>query len=289
MVPILRELRVAAVCVGNHELDVGVAQAADLMAQCEFPWLLSNLRNRVTGQPLCNARESAIIEAGPWRIGVLGVVEDAWVDTLATVSPADLLFDDPLSTTLRIAAELRARGAHIVVALTHMRLVNDNAYRDALAVAEAQAGGGRVVDLILGGHDHEVSHVFKDDGPPIAKSGCDFRQVTRIVCSPPSAPAYVPSRLALLPSVPLTFVGALNADASAKFSFFAELANVTADIPLHEELRKIVAGFSNMIESKMKKVLGISNVALDCRFSSVRSRETNSARYRRRGYHAHTK
>ena len=55
----------------------------------------------------------------------------------------------------------------------------------------------------------------------------------------------------------------------------AALIAVDAALPLEPAMAAVVARFSALIEAKMKKVLGISLVPLDCRFSSVRTRETN--------------
>lgn len=83
---------------------------------------------------------------------------------------------DPVQTAREVAHILREReGADLVVAITHMRLEED------IKVTEACRSS---VDLILGGHDHDiVVHganitVVNDDAEGdirIVKSGADFR------------------------------------------------------------------------------------------------------------------
>lgn len=83
---------------------------------------------------------------------------------------------DPVQTAQEVAHILREReGADLVVAITHMRLEED------IKVSEACRSS---VDLILGGHDHDiVVHganitVVNDDAEGdirIVKSGTDFR------------------------------------------------------------------------------------------------------------------
>lgn len=58
------------------------------------------------------------------------------------------MFLDPIQVGRDISRELRAAGADLIVALTHMRQPND----DAVA-----AGLQDSVDLVLGGHDHDAS------------------------------------------------------------------------------------------------------------------------------------
>ena len=281
MVPVLSALGVGAACVGNHELDVGVEKAASLMASCDFPWLLSNLRSRVTGRALCDAQEMALLTIGPWKVGLIGLVEEGWVETLATVSAADVDWLEPVAVATRLAKELRMAGAHVVFALTHMRLPNDQLLRAGLAEAPLDSR----IDLIFGGHDHDIAHVFNDSmGPPIIKSGSDFRHLTRVVIArndgggggsgiaAKAVAAAATSSLSVYPHVLVLPVGIAE---SSSLNIAAGLMAVDSQLPRAPILASIVARFSSMIESKMKKVLGISRVPLDCRFSSVRCRETN--------------
>lgn len=42
MPPVLNKIGVTVACVGNHDLDFGAAQMTKLIAECKFPWLMSN-------------------------------------------------------------------------------------------------------------------------------------------------------------------------------------------------------------------------------------------------------
>jgi 5'-nucleotidase len=52
--------------------------------------LLSNVVDAVTGQPLADGKRSLVIEFQGWRVGLMGLIEIEWLDTLATVSPEDV-------------------------------------------------------------------------------------------------------------------------------------------------------------------------------------------------------
>jgi len=72
-----------------------------------------------------------------------------------------------------LCALLRSQGAEVVIALTHMRLPNDE--RLASLVPE--------LDLVLGGHDHDRC-VLRAEGSrrvPIVKSGTDFREFSEVI------------------------------------------------------------------------------------------------------------
>ena len=49
MVPVLNQIGVHAACVGNHDLDFGVANMVRLTKECNFPWLMSNVLDKATG------------------------------------------------------------------------------------------------------------------------------------------------------------------------------------------------------------------------------------------------
>ena len=90
----------------------------------------------------------------------IGLVEKEWLDTLATINPEEVTYTDYVEAGRMLAKELREKGCHAVIALTHMRTPND--VRLAEEVDE--------IDLILGGHDHVyekkmVSCIIVDGGP----------------------------------------------------------------------------------------------------------------------------
>jgi len=71
-------------------------------------------------------------------------VEKEWLDTLATINPCEVTYTDFVSAGSMLAKELKEKGCHAVIALTHMRTPND------IRLAEEVED----IDLILGGHDH---------------------------------------------------------------------------------------------------------------------------------------
>ena len=70
-------------------------------------------------------------------------MEREWLETIVGL-PEDLEYCDFVTEGTRYVRELREAGADIVIALTHMRMPNDQ------RLAESVPG----IDLILGGHDH---------------------------------------------------------------------------------------------------------------------------------------
>ena len=88
MVPVLRRLEVAVSCVGNHDLDYGEEQLRHLVSMSGFPWLMANVRHSDTHSLLAGSQESVIIDWHGRKIGIMGLVESEWFDTLNMVESA---------------------------------------------------------------------------------------------------------------------------------------------------------------------------------------------------------
>ena len=74
-------------------------------------------------------------------------MEKEWLDTLAAINPNEVIYTDFVEAANKLTAQLKdENNCDIVIALTHMRQPND------IKLAEHAAR----IDLILGGHDHDV-------------------------------------------------------------------------------------------------------------------------------------
>ena len=119
-------------------------KGAALNSQTNFPWLLSNVI-KVDGDRIVNTHEYQIIQRPGWRIGVIGLAEYGWMATLNTIDVDEIIFEDYVDCADRLSAMLRNElGCNMIIAMTHMRVPNDE--RLCLEAAD--------IDFILGGHDH---------------------------------------------------------------------------------------------------------------------------------------
>ena len=136
--------------INSTDFDFGVDVLRSHLWRFKFPWLLSNVMDSRTGNPLGGAQRSTIIIHQGINIGLLGLVEREWLLTIPSIeADRDILFLDFIDEGRKLAKSLRDSGADIVIALTHMRSPNDRLL--AAAVPEIQ--------LLLGGHDHETEIV----------------------------------------------------------------------------------------------------------------------------------
>ncbi|XP_034650773.1 mannosylglucosyl-3-phosphoglycerate phosphatase isoform X1 [Drosophila subobscura] len=239
MVPVLNSVGTHCAVFGNHDFDHGLDVLVQLIKKTEFPWLMSNVVDNETGRPLGGGKISHFILHNQISIGLIGLVEREWLETLPTIDPNEVTYIDYVEAGNRLARELRNEGCDLIIALTHMRTPND------INLAENCNG----IDIILGGHDH-VREVTEINGKMIVKSGTDFQQFSVIT---------------------------IERDAANREHFTTDVkcVDVTAKIPEDPELKEELSKYAKFIESKLSDVMGVFSVELDGRFSRVRTQETN--------------
>ena len=240
MVPVLNECNIHTAVLGNHDFDFGLVQLKKLMAGCNFPWLLSNVFTKTDSEkPLAGGLVKRLVCWQGRLVGLVGLVEKEWLATLSCVNPDDVVYCDFVSEGRKLAKSLKDAGAEIVIALTHMRLPND------VILAEKVKG----IDIILGGHDHHYE-IRKTDphGTIIFKSGTDFRQLT---------------------DATLAFKKDGTIDVTT------QRYDITTQVEPDKKTAEIVDSYFKVMEKKMKKIIGEVAVDLECRFSKIRTQETN--------------
>ncbi|EFR02476.1 2,3-cyclic-nucleotide 2-phosphodiesterase [Nannizzia gypsea CBS 118893] len=178
MVPVLNHLDIDLACYGNHDFDFGESRLIELSEKTNFPWILSNVvhttpRNNpdshVRGDSLlASAQEYVIKTMGQYKVGFIGLAGTDWPSNCQHL-PAAACFLSPAEVAQKLARHLRiVEGCDFVIAVTHMRLVED------LSVSNATLDGDERIDLLLGGHDHDVVCRMlgdTDDNPGIILQG----------------------------------------------------------------------------------------------------------------------
>ncbi|XP_050073138.1 trifunctional nucleotide phosphoesterase protein YfkN [Anopheles maculipalpis] len=240
MVPVLNAIGTHCAVFGNHDFDHGLDVLQEWVEKTNFPWLMSNVVDNETGRPLGGGKITHIINHNEVKIGLIGLVEKEWLDTLPTIDPNEVTYIDFIKAGNQLADELHHQSCDVIIALTHMRTPND--------IELAKHSGH--IDLILGGHDH-VYEVLNTEDTYVIKSGTDFRQFSKIDIN-------------------------LNRNQNGKINIKVEKIDVDStkyseDATLKEELKK----YADTIESKLGEVLGTFTVELDGRFSAIRTSETN--------------
>jgi 2',3'-cyclic-nucleotide 2'-phosphodiesterase (5'-nucleotidase family) len=144
---IMSSLGFDAMAVGNHEFDLTPMALLGSLSQAgpSFPLLSANLDMSGYGKDTVAAfgqfiRPSIIIDKGV-RIGIFGLT--VWDNPSTNSAPIQILDPTPRIAD-SIVQSLRSQGAVVVVCLSHMGFLHDQ------AIAAAVPG----IDVIVGAHDH---------------------------------------------------------------------------------------------------------------------------------------
>ncbi len=232
----------------NHDLDFGVRQYRHLTSKCNFPWLLANVLDPALGEgvPLGNAHKTHMItSSGGIKIGLLGLGEREWLETINSLPP-DIIYRSASEVARELIPQLRAEGADVIIALTHMREPNDNKLATQL--------GGDMIDIILGGHDHFYAHSFIN-GTHVLRSGADFKQL---------------SYLELRRAAP---------GSGRKWDADIWRRDMVRAVPEDTETLELVDRLTAKLKKSLEKPVGWTAAPLDARFTTVRLQESNLANF----------
>ena len=116
-------LKLDAACLGNHDLDLGLVEFAILRDQCTFPWVCSNVRHKDSSLPLGGCKEYVVLESknetGPKaKLLALGLVEGDWIDTLSTIEPEAIVYEDFVTYVKRRVPEVSSNVCFVFLCYT---------------------------------------------------------------------------------------------------------------------------------------------------------------------------
>lgn len=169
-----------AMALGNHEFDHGPETIARFARAAPFPILAANLD--ASAEPAL----AGLID--PWAMldGGVAVIGAVTADTPRISSPGPRLrFGNEQAALTAAAAEARAAGARVVIALTHVGFAHDRAIAAAVPGLAAVVGGhshtllSNSDDRALARYPHPVS------GPsgravPVVQAGANNRHLGRL-------------------------------------------------------------------------------------------------------------
>lgn len=138
--------------LGNHEFDNGLDDLAKYYKRSGAAKLAANYD--FTDTPLKGVFDPYVIKTfGKKKIGFMGIGLDP-EGIIDSDNYKGMGYSDIIETANRTAAELRAKGCDAVVAVTHIGYSNDT--KKPLVTDADLARQSHGIDLIIGGHSHEI-------------------------------------------------------------------------------------------------------------------------------------
>ena len=153
--------------LGNHEFDFGDEVLIQRMHEAAFQWVVSNVVDTKTNQPIGGAAPYLVKTFGTLKVGFIGLCLNTQEITGDKLSHTKI--SDPLAAAARYLPVLKQAGATVIVAVTHLTIADDR------ALVEQYPD----IDLVIGGHEHYVI-TATERRSLISKSGSDAKSVARI-------------------------------------------------------------------------------------------------------------
>lgn len=237
MVDIMNELKYDAAELGNHEFDWGQYVLAKRIGEMKFPVLCANVIKK-DGTFFAGARPYIIKEINGVKIAVLGlIIKETPLITMPS-NVKGLLFLDPAQTFNGFYPVLKAKGADIIIVLSHMGLDEDKKFASKV----------KGIDLIVGAHQHIPLHnpVYrKKHGAIITQAGCYGEYLGRMVLCVDKVNKKIKSFTPLEAKCFLT--GFTDKD---------ELILIKpSELVPSKKIEQIIARYENSIKSKMEEVV----------------------------------
>jgi 2',3'-cyclic-nucleotide 2'-phosphodiesterase (5'-nucleotidase family) len=241
MIDLYNRLGTDVAVLGNHEFDFGPEVAAERIRESAFPWLGTNVLGP-DGKPALGTVDLHVMEVGGYKVGFLGLLAPE-TDVLSAPGPA-ITFAPLIETATAAVARLEARGADVIVALTHDELAED---RELARQVEA-------IDVILGGHDHDPI-TFHDGRTLIVKAGYDAHYLAAVDLAIERVQQGDEEVVEVVPT--------------------AWRYTSTAGAPPDPEIAAVVARYEAQLGQELAVPVGTTTVMLDSRRGTVRTAESN--------------
>lgn len=236
---VMHALGTEAMAVGNHEFDDGPATLARFVRAARFPVLAANID--ATAEPSLAGllQPRLLIDKAGLQIGLVGVTT---LQTITSSSPGpNVHFTDPATALATQAASLRASGARLVVALSHL----------GASLDQSLAGHVAGVDVFVGGHSHTL----------LSNSEAGAAGPAHAVYEGPSGRAVV-----VQASCYGRYFGRLDLDMAedgAVLSYGGDTRHVGLELPEHPAIAAIVASYAVRLDGVRRRVIGHAPAAID--------------------------
>ncbi|GMX61010.1 hypothetical protein Elgi_09040 [Paenibacillus elgii] len=162
----MAQVKYDAAAIGNHEFDFSRDTLIDNIKKAKFPILGANIIEDKTGKRVDWTQPYTIVEKGGLKVGIIGLATPQTKTTTKSTNIEGLTFADPVPYAKELAAELRTKGADIVLVTSHLPGEQDAKSQQIMGelVDLANGTGNGTLDAIVGGHSHKrvagiVNHI----------------------------------------------------------------------------------------------------------------------------------
>jgi 5'-nucleotidase/UDP-sugar diphosphatase len=228
---VMHAIGTEAMALGNHEFDNGPANLARFVKAARFPVLSANTDASADPDLGGLVKPHVMVERGGLRIGIVGLTTQ---ETTTGSSPGVVRFLPPRPVLTAAAATLRAQGAGLVVALSHL----------GVGIDQSLAGVVPGVDVFVGGHSHTL----------LSDSEAGAAGAAHQLVEGPAGKAVVVQAACYG-----RYFGRLDLDMAEDGSVLAyggDVRHVGLELPEEPAVAAIVASYATQLDTVRKRVVG---------------------------------
>lgn len=280
----LNLLGVHTALYGNRDLEQGEEALVAAAEATRCAWLLGNVWVQAAGsgggppavldrdaepetdrhrlRRVAGARRSRLFSWAGIKVGILGLVDRTWMQSLNGVDPSQLVYMDFVEAGRELVDSLRRAGAEVVIALTHMSERHD------VDLVSAVPGISLVLCAHAYGHHRREAH-----GVPIIESGSNFEEFTLIRVRVPASDS-TDQRSELARRLDRSEAGAQGGDAGrAPAVVDVRRVQVTADVTPDPPLQRLVDEHQAAVAGRERETIAHLHAPLDARNAVLRRTE----------------
>ncbi|MCD1146763.1 5'-nucleotidase C-terminal domain-containing protein [Peptoniphilus sp. KCTC 25270] len=146
MINLMNEMGFVASTPGNHDFNYGYERLKELDKKANFPYLAANV---ITTSGANELAKNVVVDVNGVKVGIFGLATDETKTKSNPLNTEGVLFLNPIEVAREQVKELKAQGAEVIVANSHLGLDESSVYKSS-DVAEAVEG----IDVIIDGHSH---------------------------------------------------------------------------------------------------------------------------------------
>ena len=173
-VALMNALGYQATTIGNHEFDFRDSALEPLLQNLKFSVLAANFLERKTGKFPPLIKPYKIFDVDGVSIAVIGLA-----NRYPTNDDKMYKFTKPLPALKKALKEVEEQQPDVVVVLVHDGLRDVKHGTQAYVAKIAKKFGGRV-NIVLGGHVHNIVQNEYINGTLFVESGCHLQHVSKI-------------------------------------------------------------------------------------------------------------
>ncbi len=172
----LNLLGLDAAAIGNHELDWSVDTLRQRMSEAQYPWLVANVFDSLSGRRPEWAQPYHITEVSGLRVAVIGYMTSTAKRIIYAPRTAGLTFGEGRAAIGDVLEEVRAQDPDLTILTAHAGWsCNDDGCSGEILSLAGELDSANV-DLIIAGHLH-LTGTTEVNGIPIIQAGSQGRAI----------------------------------------------------------------------------------------------------------------